>query len=163
MLRHESWHRPTGVSPVRVSAAAPGSRPQPQGEIPAAERGVKSLSGGSKRAGCDCSLVTSTMGEPSRSFRGEGHVRRSCCGAGRRVPSGYGKLHARKVGVGTWETRLPSPTSGKDRTYKPSAKGDGGQRESEGVVVVPIGAQNNAPGAKGPRFDRAGRGGKRQA
>jgi len=69
----------------------------------------------------------------------------------------------RKVGVGTWETRLSSPASGEDRPYKPSAKGDGGQRESEGAVVVTIGAQNNAPGAKDPRFDRAGRGGKRQA
>ena len=161
MLRHESWHRPTGVSPVRVSAAAPGSRPQSQGEIPATERGVEGLYGGSKRAGCDYSLVRFTMEEPSRSCHGEGHVRRPCCGAGRRVLPGYGELHARKVGVGTWETRLPSPTSGKDRPYKPSAKGDGGQRESEGAVVVPIGVQNNAPGAKGPHFDRAGRGGKR--
>jgi hypothetical protein len=161
VLRHESWQRPTGASPVRVSAAAPGSRPQSRGETPAAERGVESLFGGSKRAGCDCSLVKSTMGEPSRSRRGEGHTRRPCCGAGRRVLPGYGELHARKVDVGTWEARLSSPTSGEDRPYKPKAKGDGGQRESEGVVVAQIGVQNNAPGAKGPRFDRAGRGGKR--
>jgi hypothetical protein len=162
MLRHESWQRPTGVSPVRVSAAAPGSRPQPAVERRLAERGVKSLFGGSKRAGCDCSLVRETMGEPSRSCHGEGHVRRSRCGAGRRVPPGYGELHARKVGAGTWETRLPSLVS-KDRPHKPSVKGDGGQRESEGAVVVPIGVQNNAPGAKGPRFDRASGEGKRQA
>jgi hypothetical protein len=162
MLRHESWHRPTGVSPVRVSAAAPGSRPQPVAERRLAERGVKSLLGGSKRAGCDCSLVRGTMGEPSRSFHGEGHVRRPRCGAGRRVPPGYGKLHARKVGAGTWETRLPSLV-GEDRPYKPKAKGDGGQRESEGAVVVTIGVQRNAPGAKDPRFDRASEEGKRQA
>jgi hypothetical protein len=30
----------------------------------------------------------------------------------------------------------------------------GGQRESEGAVVVRIGVQNNAPGAKGPHFGR---------
>jgi hypothetical protein len=102
------------------------------------------------------------MGEPSRSFHGEGHVRRHRCGAGWRVLPGYGKLHARKVGAGTWEARLPSLVS-KDQPYKPKAKGDGGQRESEGAVVVPIGVQQNAPGAKGPRFDRASGEGKRQA
>jgi hypothetical protein len=161
MLRLASWTRPAGESPVRVSAGAPGSRPQPQGEIPAAERGVESLFGGSKRAGCDFSLDRITMGEPSRSFHGEGHVRRPSSGNGLRVPPGYGELHARTAWSGTRETRLPGPTSGEDRPYKPSAKGDGGQRESEGVVVVPIGVQQNAPGAKGPCFDRAGRGGKR--
>jgi hypothetical protein len=36
------------------------------------ERGVESLFGGSKRVGCDCSLVKVTIGEPSRSFHGEG-------------------------------------------------------------------------------------------
>jgi hypothetical protein len=45
------------------------------GEILAAERGVESLFGGSKRAGWDCSLVKVTIGEPSRSCHGEGHVR----------------------------------------------------------------------------------------
>jgi len=161
MLRLASWTRPAGESPVRVSAGAPGSRPQLVAERRLAERGVKSLFGGSKRAGCDFSLVKSTMGEPSRSCHGEGHVHRPCSENGRRVPPGYGELHARTAWSGTGETRLSSPASGEDRTHKPMAKGDGGQRESERAVVVPIGAQNNAPGAKGPCFDRAGRGGKR--
>ena len=67
MLRLASWIRPAGGSPVRVGVGAPGSRPRSRGEILAAERGVESLFGGSKRAGCDCSLVRSTIGEPSRS------------------------------------------------------------------------------------------------
>ena len=161
MVRPERRDLLAGERPVRVSAGAPGSRPQPRGETPTAERGVKSLFGGSERAGCDCSLVTITMEEPSRSFHGEGHVRRSCPENARRVLPGYGKLHARKAWSGTRETRLSSPTSGKDRPHKPMAKRDGGQRESEGVVVVMIGAQNNASGAKGPRFDHACCGGKR--
>ena len=33
-------------------------------------------------------------------------------------------------------------------------KSGGGQRESEGVVVVRIGVQKNAPGAKGPHLGR---------
>ena len=127
-----------------------------------AERGDKSLFGGSKRAGCDCSLVKSTTGAPSRSFHGEGHVRQPRWGSVAGSCRGRGSCTRAKAWSGTWETRLASLVS-KDRPYKPKAKGDGGKRESEGVVVAQIGAQNNAPGAKDPRFDRASREGKRQA
>ena len=155
MLRLASWIRPAGVSPVPVGAGAPGSRPQSRGETPAAERGVESLFGGSKRAGWNCSLVTETIGEPSRSCHGEGHVRQSLirigCGGSLR---GTETCTRARSDHGTRETRLASLVS-KDRPYKPSVKSGGGQRESEGAVVVEIGAQNNAPGAKGPRFDRA--------
>src|SRR5438093_529672 len=72
MLRLGSCVRPAGGSPVRVSAGAPGSRPRLEGETLRVERGVESLFGGSKRAGCDCSLVTFTTEEPSRSCHGEG-------------------------------------------------------------------------------------------
>ena len=154
MLRLESWIRPAGVSPARVGVGAPGSRPQSRGEMPAAERGVESLFGGSKRAGCDCSLVRVTMGEPSRSCHGEGHVCWVEFRSRRRVLPGYGELHARTVWFGTRETRLSSLVS-KDRSYKPMVKSGGGQRESEGAIVVRIGVQKNAPGAKGPHFDRA--------
>ncbi len=54
------------------------------------------------------------------------------------------------------------PASGEDRSYKPMVKSSGGQRESDGVVVPLIGAQQNAPGGKGPGFDHAGGGGKRK-
>ena len=47
------------------------------------------------------------------------------------------------------------PASGKDQVYKPMVKSPGGQRESEGVVVLLIGVQHNAPGGKGPHFDHA--------
>jgi hypothetical protein len=55
---------------------------------------------------------------------------------------------------GTGEARLRGLVS-KDRSYKPVVKSSGGQRESEGAVVVRIGVQNNASGAKGPHFGRA--------
>jgi hypothetical protein len=160
MLRPEDWFRPAGVSPVRVGAGAPGSRPQFVVERRRAERGVESLFGGSKRAGCDCSLVRVTMGEPSRSCHGEGHVRRVGSGARGGSFRGTGSCTRATVWSGTGEARLPSLVS-KDRSYKPMAKSGGGQRESEGVVVVMIGVQNNTPGAKGPRFDRACNEGKR--
>jgi RNA-directed DNA polymerase len=63
-----------------------------------------------------------------------------------------------------WNRRDPSAwsASGKDRAYKPMVKSSGAQRESEGVVVPPIGVQHNAPGGKGPHFDHAWGEGKRQ-
>jgi len=161
MVRLESWIRPAGGSPVPVGAGAPGSRPRSRGEILVAERGVESLFGGSERVGWDCSLVTFTIGEPSRSCHGEGHVRQSWFRIGR-----GGSLRGKETCTrarsdhGTRETRLPGLVS-KDRSYKPMAKSSGGQRESEGVVVVGIGVQNNAPGAKDPCFDHAFDGGKR--
>jgi len=125
------------------------------------ERGVESLFGGSKRVGWDCSLVRIAIGEPSRSFHGEGHV----CLSWFRIGCG-GSLRGMEICTrarsdqGTWETRLPSLVS-EDRLYKPSAKSSGGQRESEGVVVVMIGVSSNAPGATGSCFDHAGCGGER--
>ncbi len=160
MLRLASWIRPAGASPVPVGVGAPGSRPRVVIERWRAERGVESLFGGSKRVGWDCSLVKATLGEPSRSCHGEGHV----CQVGSEAPGG--SLRGRETCTrarsdhGTRETRLAGVVS-EDRLYKPMVKASGGQRESEGVVVVRIGAQNNAPGAKGPCFDHAGRGGKR--
>jgi hypothetical protein len=52
-------------------------------------------------------------------------------------------LHARTVWTGTWETRLPGLVS-EDRSYKPMVKSGGGQRESEGVVVLVIGVKLKA-------------------
>jgi len=161
MLRPASSIRPAGASPVRVGVAAPGSRPRSLGEILAAKRGVESLFGGSKRVGWDCSLVRLTIGEPSRSCHGEGHVHLPLS----RIGVG-GSLRGRETCTrarsdrGTGEARLRSFVS-KDRSYKPMVKGSGAQRESEGVVVVRIGVQNNAPEAKGPCFDHGCGGGKR--
>jgi len=161
MLRPGSWIRLAGASPVPVGAGAPGSRPRFVIERWRAERGVESLFGGSKRVGWDCSLVRLTIGEPSRSCHGEGHVRQSWF----RIGCG-GFLRGRETCTrarsdhGTGEARLASLVS-EDRSYEPSAKSSGGQRESEGVVVAEIGVQNNAPGAKGPCFDHVRCGGKR--
>jgi hypothetical protein len=117
------------------------------------ERGVESLFGGSKRAGCDCSLVRFTIGEPSRSCHGEGYVRQSWfrigCGGSLR---GMGSCTRARSDCGTRETRLPGLVS-EDRSYKPRVKSSGGQRESVGVVVVRIGVKLKAPGAKDPCFD----------
>ncbi len=51
------------------------------------------------------------------------------------VPPGYGERHVRKGWFGTGEARLASFVS-KDRRYKPVVKSDGGQRESDGAIVL---------------------------
>jgi hypothetical protein len=162
MVRLErSWSRTAGGTPVRVSAGAPGSSPRLVAERWRVERGVESLFGGSKRVGWDCSLVRVTVGEPSRTFHGEGYV----CQSWFRIGYG-GSLRGRKTctrarsGCGTRETCLCSLVS-EDRSYKPMAKSSGAQRESVGVVVVSIGVRLKALGAKDPCFDRACVGGKR--
>lgn len=50
----------------------------------------------------------------------------------------------------------------RDRWYKPMVKSSGARRESERGIVPVIGVQQNAPGGKGPHFDHARSGGKRQ-
>ena len=161
MVRLECRVRPAGESPVRVSAGAPGSRPRLEGEILMAKRGVESLFGGSERAGCDCSLVRFTMGEPSRSCHGEGHARQSWfrigCGGSSR---GRGSC-TRARSVAERGRPVCPASSARDRSYKPMVKSGGGQRESVGVVVVMIGVKLKAPGAKDPCFDRVFCGGKR--
>jgi RNA-directed DNA polymerase len=54
------------------------------------------------------------------------------------------------------------PVSGTGGTYKPKAKASAAQRESEGTVVVPMVATNNATGAKGPCGGQAEVAGKRE-
>ncbi len=112
MVRPESWIRPAGVSPVWVGTGAPSSRPRFVGEIWRAERGVKSLFGGSKIAGRS---VMRTL-QPRHIHNGKAEPlisRRRPCPAGpvpgsaRRVSPGYGRRHVITVWFGTGETRLP--------------------------------------------------------
>jgi RNA-directed DNA polymerase len=77
-----------------------------------------------------------------------------------RVLPGYGERHVRRGWFGTGEARLVSFVS-KDRAYKPMVKAHGGQRESDGVVVLPIAGRNPA-GGKGPDFGHVGGAGKRE-
>src|SRR6478672_4927051 len=84
-----------------------------------------------------------------------------CSGVSPAGSSGVGG--AAREHSSTRNKRGPSgpPTSGKDPGYKPVVKSQGGQRESDGVVVPLIGVRN-APGGKGPDFGRAGGGGTRE-
>ena len=160
MVRPESWTRPAGASPVWVIAGEPSSRPRSDVERRRAERGVKSLFGGSKRAGRSairresCSLVTFTTEEPSRSCHGEGSIRRT--GVPDMPPPGPSGVWgaARTHGL-VRNRRGPSSQPRQHiRSYKPMVKSSGGKRESDGVVVLLIAGRNPA-GGKGPGFGHA--------
>ena len=76
-------------------------------------------------------------------------------------PSGVRGAARAHSSVGNRRGPSAWPASGEDQRYKPMVKTFGGQRESEGVVVVVIGVKLKAPGAKDTCFDRALREGKR--
>ena len=83
MVRPERRVVLAGASPVRVSARAPGSRPQPKGEIPPVRAGRRKPvkeQGAKKRAAISCERCSSVrlsaercLGGPSRSCHGEGN------------------------------------------------------------------------------------------
>jgi hypothetical protein len=118
MVRPENWTSPAGESPVRVIAGEPGSRPRFVVERRRAERGFKSLLGGSKRAGRSatrresCSLVRFTTGESSRSCHGEGSI----------LPTGVPDMpqvgSLRGKGIGT----LARDGSGQERPVLPACQ-----------------------------------------
>ena len=156
-----------GASPTWVIAGEPGSRPRSDVERRRAERGVKSLFGGSKRAGRSatrresCSIVKFTMEEPSRSSHGEGSIRRSGV-PDMPLPGPSGVGGAARTHGSVRNRRGPSSQPRQHiRSYKPMVKSSGGKRESDGVVVLPIAARD-AAGGKGPDFGHAEERGKRK-
>ena len=131
---------------VRVSAGAPGSRPQSSGGIPRARAGRRKPvkeQGASKRAATlseRCSLVKLSaercLRGPSRACHGEGNRQYSARPEGMLDLFGVegGGTFAKKIA----EQERPSPaaSSGKDRAYKAGRrKMRGAGRESEGFVV----------------------------
>src|SRR5579859_4067937 len=108
MLRPQDWTKPAGASPARVIAGEPGSRPRFVVERRRAERGVKSLFGGSKRAGRS---VKRTL-QPRQTHNGGAEPLMSRRrprppgpgpGSAWRVLPGYGGRHVRRVWAGTGE------------------------------------------------------------
>jgi hypothetical protein len=98
-----------------------------------------------------CSLDRFTTREPSRSFHGEGHVRRApvrgCTRGGSRRGRGRSTCAGRRT---EHERPVCAAWSGSRDSYKPMVKASRAQRASEGIVVASSLATNNARGAKGP-------------
>jgi len=144
MVRPERRVLLAGASPVRVSAGAPGSRPQARAEMPTVRAGRQEsiLWRARKRAATSserCSHVIFSaercLKGPSRSYRGEGNRQQS-------RPERLLDLSG-VAGGGTFpkksaEQERPylAAKSGKDREYKAGrSKSSGAGRESEGSVV----------------------------
>ena len=137
---------------VRVSAGAPGSRPQPAGEILTARAGRRKPvkeQGARKRAATISERCSHVIFSAERCLKGPS---RSCHGEGNRQHSGEPERMLDLSGVwggGTFpkrnaEQERPSPAvlSGKDRAYKAGRlKVRGAGRESEGFAV-PTKARN---------------------
>ena len=159
--------RLAGASPAAVSAGAPRSRPRAARETEPSERGVESpplavrLAGGEqvgrpsiKQTLQPRDIRTRKDRWLSRSFHGEGnrlHLEPARC----RTPAGYGGGHADRSSVRDRRDPSRRPTLGEGGPYKPMAKGDRAERESEGSIVPPTPAANAGRG-KGPCFGRDG-------
>jgi len=145
MVRPERRVVLAGASPVRVSAGAPGSRLQPEGEIrpsraecrkPLQERGAnRRAATSSERNSLDKLSAERCLGGPSRSFHGEGN---------RQHPrpermldlSGVSGGGTQKQSNAEQERPYLAAESGKDRAYKAGwLKAHGAGRESERSVV----------------------------
>jgi hypothetical protein len=145
MVRPERRVVLTGESPVRVSAGAPGSRPQPMRRDPKGEAGCqKPLKerGANQRAATISernSLVKLSaercLGGPNRSCHGEGNRQHP---GSERMLDLPGVAGGGTLGQNSAEQERPSPAakSGKDRAYKAGwLKSRGAGRESERPVV----------------------------
>ena len=143
MVRPERCALLASESLARVSAGALGSRPQPEGEILWAERGVKSLYGGSKEAGRNkVKAAASSDYQPKGVWESRtAHITAKAIDNPLEPERGWispGSQAVARFERRTRNRRGPTrqPTSGKDRAYKagePKSRGAG--RESEGFVV----------------------------
>ena len=145
MVRPERRVVLAGERSVRVSAGAPGSRPQSEGEIRQARAGrqkpVKEQ-GARKRAATLSERCSHVIFSAERCLKGPS---RSCHGEGNRQQSGPERLLdlSGVEGGGTFPEKIaeqerpyPAAESGKDRGYKAGRqKAHGAGRESEGFVV----------------------------
>jgi hypothetical protein len=146
MVRPERRDVLTGGSPDRVSAGAPGSRPQAEGEIrpyeaecrkPLKERGANQrVATNSERNSLVIFSAERCLGGPSRSYHGEGNRQHSAKPDGMLDLSGVSGGDTLGKSMAEQERPSPAAKSGKDRAYKAGRlKVQGAGRESEGFVV----------------------------
>jgi RNA-directed DNA polymerase len=159
---------PAGESPVRVSAGAPGSRPQASRRDLDVRAGRQKPLRREQERGPQHEVKPAASSHSQWESRAE-HVAAKATfnapktGEGRAVNL-PGVLGAARVQGDVRNTRGPSalPSSRQGGSYKPKVKSSAAQRESEGVVVPKMAATNNAAYGKGPRGDRVEVGGKRE-
>ena len=163
---------PTGERPVPVSIGAPGSRSQTsKGDLRVRAGRQKPVrrrerSSGEQARGPQHEVKPAASTEEQSGSRAT-HVMAKATSVARapKLDADPGGVEgAARVQGEARNTRGPSarPKSGQSGSYKPKAKTVAVQRESEGIVVPMMVAQNNATGGKGPCGDSAERAGKRE-
>ena len=144
---------PAGVSPARVVAGEPGSRPQALGETLVSRAGCRKPLWREQERGPQHEVKPAASKQEQWESRAA-HVTVKAMSGGL-VPdrssglSGVGG--AARVQGGALNTRGPSwlPLSRRGASYKPMVKSGAAERESEGVVVLVISTWHNVGGGKG--------------
>lgn len=164
-----------GESPVAVSAGAPRSRVRTRGEIPASERtvespqGIERFPGGEQRRGPS---IKRTLQPRERDAR-KGGVAEPIMSRRRQqtAPVRAGRMQdapgvERMARVESTARNRRGPTrrltSSEDLPYKPSVKGAGVGRESEGLVVPMTMATTTPSEGRSPALVTLERGGKHE-
>jgi hypothetical protein len=136
MSRPENWDDPAGASPVRVSIGAPGSRLQPRGETPEAAAERRKPLRWEKERGPQHEANPAASSEKQRESRA-GHVAAKATSDARRTEAAgaAGLPRCRRHAKDRVRTGEPSARRRAGRPYKPKAKSNGVQQESEGRGV----------------------------
>lgn len=155
---------PAGVSPARVIAGEPGSRPAPEAERPIGEAwcqepfAAKAVNGEQQRGPQHQVKPAASSEEQSESraihvgAKATSAVRESGWTVGLGGVWGAARAEGEVRNTGGPSATRVVPQSSLD---KPKAKRGAAQRESEGVVVLLMAAQKNAAGGKDPCFSHA--------
>ena len=151
---------PTGGSPVRVSAGAPGSRVQRGEEILSAERIVESLTkeGAKVRAvtikseACSLDRLSAERrkGGPSPSCQGEGERQRGKTGGRAGTPRGIGHGTERRLDAEQERPSSAARRQGRAGTYKAMPKWSWCREGVRGARSTGEGVQQNAPEGRSP-------------
>ena len=157
---------PAGASPVPVAAEGPGSRSRADGEIRLSRAGRREPLRREQQRGPQHEVKPAASKEKQSGSRAAHVTAKATSSAlvSERAEDLGGVLGAARVEGEERNTRGPSalPSSRPGGSYKTKSKASAAQRESEGVVVPTIDAQNNASGGKGPCGGQVGRAGKRE-
>ena len=151
---------PVGESPIPVGVGAPGSRVAAAGEIPWVEADRRKPLRGEQPGGPQHE-VKSAASSHSQSGSRAAHVTAKATPAAlvpKRAAGPGGVRDVARTAGEVRNTRGPSsqPSSRRAGRISHKVKARRAERESEGVVVVPTRAQQNARRAKGPYFGWVG-------
>jgi len=151
---------PVGASPTPVGVGAPGSRVAVRGEILCVEADRREPFRGERPYGPQHEVKPAASSESQSGSRAAHFTAKAMSGAlvPKRASGPGGVWGAARTEGKVRNTRGPSsqPSSRRASRISHRVKACRAERESEGIVVVLIRAEQNARGAKGPHFGHVG-------